>query len=112
MSENTTENEYLEMAAQCKEIVERKDQVINFYKSRLSDIEDELRCMAYLLSNMIYLSKYKLDRETQTCKKNIDKSFFEILERDHFKLKHFVDTLRDMTDVSEEDEEIGILVNM
>jgi len=104
---DTTEAEYLEMAKHCKELVERKEQLINFYKSRLNDLDDELRCMAYLLSNIIYLIDYKC----QT-KDFLDKSFFDILKRDHTKLRHYVSTLRDMIDVTEEDEEIGILVNI
>jgi len=105
--ESTTEGEYLEMANHCKEIVEKKDMVINFYKSRLNDCDQELRCIAYLLSNMAYLIDYK--SQTKDFK---DKAFFDIIKRDHIKLKHYVDTLRDMIDISEEDEEIGILVNI
>ncbi len=104
---DTTEAEYLEMARHCKELVERKDQLINFYKSRLNDCDDELRCMAYLVSNIVYLIEYKT--HTKDFK---DKAFLDILIRDNMKLKHYVNTLRDMIDITEEDEEIGILVNI
>jgi hypothetical protein len=112
--ENTTENEYLEMANHCKELLERKDKVIAVYKHRLNEIEGELRVMNYMLTGINYLIEYKQAREKEECKKNIDKTFYELLKRDHKKLLHFIETLRDMSELTEEDEEIAILtlVNM
>lgn len=110
---DTTENAYLELANQCKEVVERKDQIIDLYKSRLSDIDDELRCMAYLISNMLYLGKYKIARDKDTCKKNSDSTFYETMKDDMLKIEHYVETLRDMTEIDSEDEELAVLlVNM
>ena len=110
---DTTENQYLELAEQCKQVVERKDQIINFYKSRLSDIDDELRCMAYLISNMLYLGKYKMTKDKETCKKNSDSTFYQTMKEDMLKIEHYVETLRDMTEIDSDDEELAVLlVNM
>ncbi len=112
-SNDTTENEYLEMANHCKELIEKKDQIINLYKSRLSDIDSELRCMAYLISNMLYLGKYKITKDKETCKKNTDNTFFQTMKDDMLKLEHYVDNLRDMTEIDSDDEELAVLlVNM
>ena len=110
---DTNENDYLEMANHCKQVVEQKDRIIDFYKNRLSDIDDELRCLAYLTSNMLYLGEYQLSKDKDTCKKNTDKTFFEIMRRDLQKISSYVDSTREMTDVDQEDEDLAILlVNM
>lgn len=110
---DTTENDYLELAEHCKQVVERKEQIISLYKSRLSDIDDELRCMNYLISNMLYLGKYKIAKDKETCKKNTDSTFYQTMKDDMLKLEHYVDNLRDMTEIDSEDEELAVLlVNM
>ena len=92
---DTNENDYLEMANHCKQVVEQKDRIIDFYKNRLSDIDDEL------------------SKDKDTCKKNTDKTFFEIMRRDLQKISSYVDSTREMTDVDQEDEDLAmLLVNM
>ena len=107
--ENTTENDYLEMASHAKQLIERKERIIYIYKTRLDDIDSELRSMAYLISNLQYLMEYKCKSDIDNCKKNIDKSFNSTFKYDLCKLKNFVDTLRDMSELTSDDEEIAIL---
>tara|TARA_R100000654_G_scaffold12996_2_gene28278 strand:+ start:11082 stop:11435 length:354 start_codon:yes stop_codon:yes gene_type:complete len=107
-TDNHNENDYIIMANHCKELVEQKDKIIEFYKSRLNEMDDELRSMAYLTSNIIYIIKYKIAENVATCKKKGDDTFLDLLHGDISKMKNFIDTLRDMTEVDEFQEELII----
>jgi len=106
---NTTENDYLEMANHCKELLEQKDRLIAFYKSRLNEMDDELRSMAYLISNILYLVNFKNTENSALCKKNNEVTFFELLTQDLCKIKNFTDTLRDMTETDDDEATLDLL---
>jgi len=106
---NTTENEYLEMANHCKELLDQKDRLVSFYKSRLNEMDDELRSMAYLISNILYLVVFKSSENAALCKKNNDSKFFDILHTDLSKLRNFIDTLRDMTETDDDEATLDLI---
>lgn len=57
----STEQELLNMANDFKEVVQRKDNIIQLYKEKLEDIETGLRDCEYILSQIDYLIDYKKD---------------------------------------------------
>ena len=57
----STEQDMLNLAEDFKNIVQRKDRIIQLYKEKFEDIEVLQRDMEYMLSQMDYLVDYKKD---------------------------------------------------
>lgn len=102
----TTEQQLLEMARHCKEVVEEKDKHINYYKQQMEDAEDDLRKIEYLLNAMDYLIEYKKQQK----EKNADTVFYDIIKKSIFDLKGWADMSRTKLQVDIEDEDIILML--
>lgn len=99
-----TEQELLNMAEECKEVVAKKDKIIEFLKDKMSVVEDHLREMEYKISQMQYLTEYKQKG------RDIDKIFFNTISKDFQKLLKLVDRgRRQLQDDSDEEEIFAVL---
>jgi hypothetical protein len=70
---NRTEQDYLEMADHCKEVVAKKDKEIEYYKECMEEGEDALRNIEYSLKKIEFLLEYKKKS------KDTDKHFVDLL---------------------------------
>lgn len=57
----STEQEMLNLAEDFKNIVQRKDAIIEMYKDKLEEVENLQRDCEYILSQIDYLIDYKKD---------------------------------------------------
>ena len=57
----STEQELLNMADDFKEVVAKKDTIIQIHKEKIEEIEEDLRVLEYTLSQIEYLIEYKKD---------------------------------------------------
>ena len=99
------DQEYLEMANHCKEVVEQKETLISFYKEKLVEIEDDLRKMEYKVKQVEHLLKFKEKEAT-----NHNKKIFNFLLDDVAYLYKIIDKSRCNCNVDEEDEEIVLML--
>ena len=87
---NLTDNQYLEMANHAKQVIDKKEKVIEFLKSKISDIEDHLRDVEYKTKQMQHLIQYE-----KTASKNKDcKSLLTYLEKDVNFIYNIIDEQR------------------
>ena len=100
----TTENQYLEMANHAKELVDMKDKIIRIHKDRLDEIDDELRKIGYIISQMGYLVEYKM-KQNETKK---DMTFFQMTDKGLKSIKNIVENTRGMTELDEVDQEVAL----
>jgi hypothetical protein len=80
----STEQELLNMADDFKEVVAKKDTIIELYKEKLEEIEEHLRVMEYTQSQMEYLIEYMLEiskKEEKPFLKRILKSVKQTKEK-------------------------------
>lgn len=69
-----TERQYLEMAEDCKNRIKEKDKMIEWYKYRLNEIDDNWRNCEYRVKQVKYLLEYKSKQ-----KKEKDSTFILML---------------------------------
>lgn len=99
-----TEQELLNMAEECKEVVAKKDKIIQYLRDKASEVEDQLREMEYKLSQIQYLTEYK------SKVKDMDKVYINTVAKDVTKLLKIVDKgRRRLQDDSDEEEVIVML---
>tara|TARA_R110000772_G_scaffold268566_1_gene396254 strand:+ start:1898 stop:2227 length:330 start_codon:yes stop_codon:yes gene_type:complete len=101
--QNTTEQAYINMANDCKEIVDKKDRYIEHLKDRMSDSEDRLRLLEYSISNLLYLTNYK----SKTIPK--EHQFFITIDHTLACMKEAVDFCRENLQDEDEDDIINII---
>lgn len=101
---STTENQYLEMANHAKELVDMKDKIIRIHKDRLDEIDEELRKIGYIVSQMGYLVEYKM-KQNETKK---DLTFFNMTDKALKGIKTIVENTRNMTEIDEIDQEVAL----
>tara|TARA_R100000734_G_C3247468_1_gene50129 strand:- start:68 stop:400 length:333 start_codon:yes stop_codon:yes gene_type:complete len=85
-----TDNQYLEMANHAKQVIDRKEKVIEFLKSKISDIEDHLREVEYKTKQMEHLIEY----EKSVSKNKEFKSLLTYLEKDVKFIYNIIDEQR------------------
>ena len=64
--EGLTEQNYLQMAEQFKEVVEDKDKIIEFLKSKLNNLDNDLRKLEYRIVSMKHLIEYENFKDKKT----------------------------------------------
>lgn len=97
--------ELLEMANHCKQVVEEKEKLIDFYKSKIENLEEDLRLCEYKIKQMEHLVKFKISE----CVKN-EKKIFIYLQKDIEYLYNKVDNLRMNCSLDEEEDEQIVLM--
>lgn len=100
-----SDQQFLEMADHCKQLIEKKETIIAFYKDRIDDIEIELRKMEYKVKAMEHLLRYK---ENEAIRQ--DKKIYSYLLQDTDFLYKIIDKSRCLCNVDEEDEEIILML--
>jgi hypothetical protein len=99
-----TEQEMLNLAEECKEVVEKKDRMISYLKDKMSGVEDQLREMEYKLSQIKYLTEYK------TKQKGTDKIYLNTIKDDIERLLGLVDRGRTQLQDDSDDEEVILML--
>ena len=103
--EGITEQNYLEMAEQFKEVVEDKDKIIEFLKSKINNFDGDLRKLEYRIIAMKHLLEFEKSKD----KKSND--LFNFLSKDLDFLYKYVDSLRTEAQEEIDDELILIIEN-
>ena len=99
-----TEQELLNMAEECKEVVEKKDKMIQFLKDKMNVVEDQLRQMEYKLSQIKYLTEYKIKQ------RGTDKIYLNTVSTDLDVLIGNVDRGRRQLQDDSDDEEVILML--
>ena len=99
-----TEQELLNMAEECKEVVEKKDKMIQFLKDKMNVVEDQLRQMEYKLSQIKYLTEYKIKQ------RGTDKIYLNTVSTDLDILIGNVDRGRRQLQDDSDDEEVILML--
>ena len=99
-----TEQELLNLAEECKEVVAKKDKMISFLKDKMGAVEDQLRDMEYKLSQIKYLTEYK------TKQRGTDKIYLNTITSDIDKLLSLVDRGRAQLQDDSDDEEVILML--
>ena len=99
-----TEQELLNLAEECKEVVEKKDRIISYLKDKMSGVEDQLREMEYKLSQIKYLTEYK------TKQKGTDKIYLNTIKDDIESLLGLVDRGRTQLQDDSDEEEVILML--
>ena len=102
----TTEQQLLEMARHCKEVVEEKEKHLKYYKEQMEDAEEDLRKVEYLLTSMEYLINYKKQQK----ERNADLVLYDVLTKSIGDLKGWIDMSRTKLQVDIEDEDIILML--
>lgn len=105
MSE-TTEQQYLEMADHCKNIVEKKDAEIKHLKDIMSEAEDDIRKIEYELYGINYLVNYKISQR----ERGADSNLYEALQTSIKKIQQWIDNSRAMLSTDLDDEDIILIL--
>jgi len=87
---NVTDGQYLEMANHAKEVIDRKEKVIRFLKSKILDIDEHLRKVEYKVKQMEHLITY----EKSVIKNKECKQLLTYLEKDLKYIYGVTDTTR------------------
>lgn len=97
--------ELLEMANHCKEVVEEKEKLIDYYKSKIEGIGEDLRDCEYKIKQMEHLVHYESFKS--------QKKFFTFLLKDVKYLYDKVDNLRLNCNLENEvdEEEVILMLN-
>jgi len=100
-----TDLELLEMADHCKEVIEEKEKLIDYYKSKIESIGEDLRCCEYKIKQMEHLINYEAFKN--------EKKFFTFLLKDVKYLYDKVDNLRLNCNLDNEvdEEEVILMLN-
>jgi len=105
--EDMTDNQYLEMANHAKKIIENKEKMIEFLKSKIEDFDDDLRKIEYKIKAMEHLIIFeRLQSKNKDCK-----NLLTYLEKDLKYIYEKTDSLR--REVQEEvDEELVLMIEL
>ncbi len=99
-----TERQYLELAEDCKNRIKEKDKMIEWYKYRLNEIDDNWRNCEYRVKQVKYLLEYKSKQ-----KKEKDATFLLMLNEAIEYLIEEIDSGRDKCQSIDDDTEEIIL---
>ena len=73
-----TDNQYLEMANHAKELIDNKEKIISFLKSKLYDLDSDLRNIEYRVKQMEHIINY----QNSISKNKEIKNLIAFLEKD------------------------------
>ena len=73
-----TDNQYLEMANHAKELIDNKEKIISFLKSKLDDVDSDLRNIEYRVKQMEHIINY----QNSISKNKEIKNLIAFLEKD------------------------------
>lgn len=106
--EGMTEQNYLEMAEEFKEVVEDKDKIIEFLKSKINNFDRDLRKLEYRIIAMKHLLEFE---KSKAKAKSASNDLFNFLMLDLDFLYKYVDSLRTEAQEEIDDELILIIEN-
>tara|TARA_S200002703_G_scaffold156199_2_gene161371 strand:- start:548 stop:871 length:324 start_codon:yes stop_codon:yes gene_type:complete len=105
--DNPNDNQYLEMANHAKQLIEKKEKMIEFLKSKINDFDDDLRKIEYKIKAMEHLIIFE---KSQTKNKEC-KNLMNYLEKDIKYIYEKTDTLRREAQ-DEVDEELIFMIEL
>ena len=105
--DNPNDNQYLEMANHAKQLIEKKEKMIEFLKSKINDFDDDLRKIEYKIKSMEHLIIFE---KSQTKNKEC-KNLMNYLEKDIKYIYEKTDTLRREAQ-DEVDEELIFMIEL
>ena len=103
---NITERLYLELAEDCKNRIKEKNKMIEWYKYRLNEIDDNWRNCEYRVKQMKYLLEYK-SKQISISKPKKDLTFMSMLnEAIEYLIEQIDDGRIKCQEIDEDTEEI------
>ena len=101
-----TERLYLELAEDCKNRIKEKNKMIEWYKYRLNEIDDNWRNCEYRVKQMKYLLEYK-SKQISISKPKKDLTFMSMLnEAIEYLIEQIDDGRIKCQEIDEDTEEI------
>ena len=101
-----TDNQYLEMANHAKELIDNKEKIISFLKSKLDDVDSDLRNIEYRVKQMEHLINY----QNSISKNKEIKNLIGFLEKDLIYILKVSDSAR-INCQEEIDEELILILD-
>jgi len=104
---STTEQQYLELAEDCKNRIEEKNKYIDYLKSKFLEIDDDIRHNEYKLKQIEFLIEYE-KKKNKTKKSN---QFYDTLLESIKYMLEYVNIARERCQDEDEEEQIFLVLN-